>query len=79
VEVNNGIQVVLCSGPEMTPLILNISTNVNSCTEFPVTLLSCPVQPGTLDALPNDTETSDEILTPEVTSTASALISTATP
>jgi hypothetical protein len=79
VEVNNGRQVVLCSGPEMTPLILYICTNVNSCTEFPVTLLSCPVQPGTLDALPNDTETSDEILTPEVTSTASALISTATP
>lgn len=46
VEVNNGKQVVLCSGPEMTPLVLNICTDANTCTDFPVDLLACPLTPG---------------------------------
>lgn len=79
VEVNNGKQVVLCSGPEMTPLILNICTDANSCTDFPVTLLSCPVQPGTLDALPETTQTTDENLDVTSTPTTTTVNSTATP
>lgn len=81
VEVNNGKQVVLCSGPEMTPLLLNICTDINTCTDFPVDLLSCPDLPATGDALPNGTETSDGTLEPGTTSTPTpgTLISTATP
>jgi hypothetical protein len=55
VEVNNGKQVVLCSGPEMTPITLNICTSGTTCTDFPVDLLACPlVQNGTL--VPNATQ-----------------------
>lgn len=43
VEVNNGRQVVLCSGPEMTPLVVNICTDAANCTDFPVDLLACPL------------------------------------
>lgn len=43
VEVNNGRQVVLCSGQEMTPITLNICTDVNTCNDFSVDLLACPV------------------------------------
>jgi hypothetical protein len=43
IEVNNGKQVVLCSGPEMTPITLNICMNRNTCTSFPVQLLACPL------------------------------------
>ncbi len=43
VEVNNGRQVVLCSGPEMTPLTLNICTDANNCSDFPIDLLACPL------------------------------------
>jgi len=46
VEVNNGKQVVLCSGPEMTPLVVNICTDANTCTDFPVDLLACPLTQG---------------------------------
>jgi hypothetical protein len=46
VEVNNGSQVVLCSGPEMTPLVVNICTDANHCTDFPVNLLACPLTQG---------------------------------
>ncbi len=46
VEVNNGRQVVLCSGPEMTPLVVNICTDANTCTDFPVDLLACPLAQG---------------------------------
>lgn len=46
VEVNNGRQVVLCSGPEMTPLVVNICTDANNCTNFPVDLLACPLSEG---------------------------------
>jgi hypothetical protein len=46
VEVNNGRQVVLCSGPEMTPLVVNICTDANTCTDFPIDLLACPLAPG---------------------------------
>jgi hypothetical protein len=41
IEVNNGKQVVLCSGPENTTISLNICTN--TCTNLPVNLMSCPV------------------------------------
>ena len=46
VEVNNGRQVVLCSGPEMTPLVVNICTDAANCTDFPVDLLACPLTQG---------------------------------
>jgi hypothetical protein len=46
VEVDNGRQVVLCSGPEMTPLVVNICTDASHCTDFPVDLLACPLTPG---------------------------------
>lgn len=46
VEVNNGRQVVLCSGPEMTPLVVNICTEATNCTDFPVDLLACPLTQG---------------------------------
>jgi hypothetical protein len=46
VEVNNGRQVVLCSGPEMTPLVVNICTDASNCTDFPVDLLACPLTQG---------------------------------
>lgn len=46
VEVNNGRQVVLCSGPEMTPLVINICTDAANCTDFPVDLLACPLTQG---------------------------------
>jgi hypothetical protein len=59
IEVNNGKQVVLCSGPASTPVMLNICTN-GSCTNFPVNLQPCPVTqpqqattaPGTTQAAP---------------------------
>lgn len=46
VEINNGKQVVLCSGPEMTPLVVNICTDSSHCTDFPVDLLACPLTQG---------------------------------
>lgn len=56
VEVNNGKQIVLCSGPETTPLVVNICTDVNTCTDFPIDLLSCPLtQPGTGTIEPTQT------------------------
>ena len=55
IEVNNGKQVVLCSGPEKTPITLNICTDANTCTDFPVDLQPCPLtQSGT--AVPNTTQ-----------------------
>jgi hypothetical protein len=42
IEVNNGKQVVLCSGPASTPVMLTICTN-GSCTNFPVNLQACPL------------------------------------
>lgn len=56
VEVNNGKQVVLCSGPEMSPLVLNICTDANTCTDFPVDLPACPLTQGGT-AVPNQTQT----------------------
>jgi len=83
VEVNNGKQVVLCSGPEMTPLILNICTDVNTCTDFPVDLLACPDAPGSsqLQSTPG-TDATGSTSTPSVvisTATASDITATATP
>jgi hypothetical protein len=46
VEINNGRQVVLCSGPELTPLMVNICTDASHCTDFPVDLLACPLTQG---------------------------------
>ncbi len=46
VEINNGRQVVLCSGAEMTPLVVNICTDASHCTDFPVNLLACPLTQG---------------------------------
>jgi hypothetical protein len=74
VEVNNGKQVVLCSGPEMTPLTLNICTDASTCTDFPVDLLACPATP----VAPNPTQvpgTGAGSPTP----TSGVTISTATP
>ncbi len=72
IEVNNGKQVVLCSGPENTPITLNICTNANTCTNFPVDLLACPLtQAGT--AIPNKTQTTPETGSASATPTPAAL------
>lgn len=74
VEVNNGKQVVLCSGPEMTPLTLNICTNGSTCTDFPVDLLACPLTQT------NNTPSAPGTDTGVATSTPGGIqISTATP
>jgi len=73
VEVNNGRQVVLCSGPEMTPITLNICTDTNSCTDFPVDLLACPETQQ-----PNQPQSTPEAGGTDTTSTPSVVISTAT-
>jgi hypothetical protein len=52
VEVNNGRQVVLCSGPEMTPLVVNICTDASHCTDFPLDLLACPLTPAATQPAP---------------------------
>ena len=46
IEVNNGKQVVLCSGPEKTAINLNVCVNAssgNTCTNFPLQLLASAV------------------------------------
>jgi hypothetical protein len=86
VEVNNGKQVVLCSGPEMTPITLNICTNADTCTDFPVDLLACPLatQP-TVATFTSTPEASNPAITNtpggggEATPTATLVISTPTP
>lgn len=84
VEVNSGRQVVLCSGPETTPLTLNICTDVNTCTDLPINLMACPLdqQPvtgaGTAD--PSQTQPAGtEAAAATSTSTPGVVISTATP
>lgn len=72
VEVNNGKQVVLCSGPEMTPITLNICTDANTCTDFPVDLLACPLT-QTNNNNPSAAGTDTANATPAIS------ISTATP
>lgn len=69
IEVNNGRQVVLCRGPENTPLSLNICVS-GSCTDFPVDLLGCPLAQTSEGAL-NTQSTSEveTVSTPNVTST----------
>ena len=86
VEVNNGRQVVLCSGPEMTPLTINICTDANTCADFPVDLLACPLvaQPTVAATNTNNTPAAGATNTPgtgDTTPTATPLItiSTATP
>lgn len=77
VEVNNGRQVVLCSGPEMTPLVVNICTDATTCTEFPVDLLACPLtqQPGNQPQSTPETEGTETT----TTTTPGVSVSTATP
>jgi hypothetical protein len=72
VEVNNGRQVVLCQGPEMSPITLNICAN-NSCADFPVDLLACPLA-QTDNSTTNRTQSTPEagagtVSTPAITST----------
>ena len=69
IEVNNGKQVVLCSGPEKTPVIINICTDANSCTDFPVNLQPCPLAQSSV-AVPTKTQ--------EATGAASSPTPTAT-
>jgi hypothetical protein len=82
--VNNGRQVVLCSGPEMTPLTINICTDANTCVDFPVDLLACPlVQSAPGVAGPKETQsapvTGNPTVTTTTTPTSSVIISTPTP
>jgi len=87
VEINNGRQVVLCSGPEMTPLVVNICTDANNCTDFPVDLLACPLTQGGGSVSPAATQTSSgtggtggaAATATASTTPASVGISTATP
>ena len=87
VEVNNGRQVVLCSGPEMTPITLNICTDANTCTDVPVDLLACPLaaQPTVAATdTTNNTPAAGATDTPAVgpgtaTATSQVTISTPTP
>lgn len=77
IEVNNGKQVVLCSGPEMTPITLDICTDANSCINFPVQLQPCPlIQSGT--AILNQTQEAPGTATP-MPGTLSTPSATATP
>jgi hypothetical protein len=79
VEVNNGRQVVLCSGPEMTPLVVNICTDASTCTDFPVDLLACPLSQGN-QTTPNQTNnTPDNTGNTTVTETATPLSTSSTP
>ena len=77
VEVTNGKQVVLCSAPEKTAITLNICTDVNRCTDFPVNLQACPLVPdkGTAQP-PNKTATPG---TGDLTSTSTSPSATSTP
>jgi hypothetical protein len=75
VEVNNGRQVVLCSGPEMTPLTINICTDATTCTDFPVDLLACPLAAQPTAAAPSNTPEAGA----EATNTPGAGSASATP
>lgn len=79
VEINNGSQVVLCSGPEMTPLVVNICTDASNCTDFPVNLLACPLTQGA--PAPTQTPGTDGTvgIVPTATATGGAVIITVTP
>lgn len=60
IEVNNGKQVVLCSGPEKTSIALNVcinSNNANTCSNVPVNLLACSATQSAAPApnVPNKT------------------------
>jgi hypothetical protein len=79
IEVNNGKQVVLCSGLENTPFTLNICTNAATCANFPVQLQACPVTQVN-PAVPSTNNTQSATDTPEPgTGSATAGASTATP
>jgi hypothetical protein len=63
IEVNNGKQVVLCSGLENTPITLNICTNGTTCTTFPVQLQACPLSQVNT-AVPSTNNTQSPLDTP---------------
>jgi len=70
IEVNNGKQVILCSGPESTNISLNICTNSNNCTNLPVKLLACPItQSNNTAVAPTKVESTPEPGTGSATST----------
>jgi hypothetical protein len=81
IEVISGKQVVLCSGPEKTSITLNICTNANTCTDFPVDLQACPLtKSGT--GLPTKTQEAPGVGTASATPTPGRLLTpsaTATP
>jgi hypothetical protein len=79
VEINNGRQVVLCSGPEMTPLVVNICTDASTCTDFPVNLLACPLTQGVPPATQTPGTDGTGGILPAATATGGAVIITATP
>ncbi len=80
IEVNNGKQVVLCSGPASTPIMLNICTSGN-CTNFPVNLQACPLaQPQQATPAPGKTQAAPTSSTGGAASpTATTAASTPTP
>lgn len=81
IEVNNGKQVVLCSGPASTPVMLNVCTS-GSCTNFPVNLQACPVAqqqqatsaPGSTQVAP--TSSSGGVASPTATTAAGTPVTT---
>lgn len=85
VAVNNGKQVVLCNGPELTPLTINICTADNTCADFPVDLLACPLDAQPTSAAPSNTPepgagaTNTPALGGAATETPTITISTPTP
>jgi hypothetical protein len=80
VEINNGRQVVLCSGPELTPLVVNICTDASNCTDFPVDLLACPLtQGGTVNPDGTQTPGNAGAAATSTTSPGGSATSTATP
>ncbi|MFT3890061.1 MAG: hypothetical protein QM730_00365 [Anaerolineales bacterium] len=50
IEVSNGQQVVLCTGPETSPITINVCSTTGTCADLPVQLIDCPdvVRPGTV-------------------------------
>ena len=60
IEVNNGKQVVLCSGLEKTSITLNVcinSANGNTCTSFLLNLLACSPTQQAAPVVPNTAPT----------------------
>ncbi len=79
VEVNDGRQVVLCSGPELTPITLKICPNDGTCTDFPVDLLACPLTRTNNTAPGTDISTTTPGGIAISTATSSTIVDTPTP